>query len=130
ESPDVRVTKSSRVCGSELTLDLKIERGVVADFGLEAKACALGQASAGLVAERLIGEAASDLCSLRGKVHAMLKEAGAPPDGIWQDLEALQAIRDYPQRHASTMLIFEALHEGLTALGFCARDASICAPQE
>ena len=110
ENPTVSARKSSRVCGSELIIDLKIDDGKIADFGLDAKACALGQASAGLVATNLIGASVVDLPRLYETVRAMLKNNGPAPNGArWGALAALEAIKDYPQRHASTLLIFDAL---------------------
>ncbi|MDZ7629599.1 MAG: iron-sulfur cluster assembly scaffold protein [Parvularculaceae bacterium] len=118
-SPDASARKVSRVCGSEVTVDLVLQEGVVADFGVEAKACALGQASSSIVARNIIGAAPGELFAVRDLMRAMLKDGGAPPAGErWRELEALSAIRDYPQRHASTLLVFDAVCEALETLGF------------
>jgi NifU-like protein involved in Fe-S cluster formation len=120
-APDATARKASRVCGSEVAVDLRIENGVVADFGLEAKACALGQASASMMARAIIGAAPAELFALRDVVRAMLKEGGPPPLGSrFAEMEALSAIRDYPQRHASTLLVFEAVAAALEAAGYSA----------
>ena len=117
-APHGSARKTSRVCGSEVAVDLRLENGVVADFGLEAKACALGQASASMMARAIIGAAPAELFALRDAVRAMLKEGGPPPSGArWAEIEALMAIRDYPQRHASTLLVFEAVAAALEAAG-------------
>lgn len=119
ESADASATKTSRVCGSEIDVDLKMDGDRVAEFGMAARACALGQASASIVARRIIGASAGELLRLRDDMRAMLKENGAPPSGgRWAELAALQPIRDYPQRHASTLLVFEAVAACLEALGF------------
>lgn len=117
-APDASATRTSRVCGSEVAVDLIIMDGVVAEFGMEAKACALGQASASIVARNIVGAGPKELYALRDAMRAMLKEGGEPPTGArWRDLESLIAIRDYPQRHASTLLVFEAVCAALDALG-------------
>lgn len=122
-APDASATKTSRVCGSEVVVDLIVKDGVVADFGMEAKACALGQASASIVARNIVGAGPAELYALCEAMRAMLKEGGAPPHldpklgARWRDLESLIAIRDYPQRHASTLLVFEAVCTALDALG-------------
>jgi NifU-like protein involved in Fe-S cluster formation len=41
----------------------------------------------------------------------MLKEGGPPPEGRFADLAMLAPVKDYPPRHASTMLAFEATAE-------------------
>ncbi len=109
-APDASAERTSRVCGSRVVVDLAMKDGAVADFGMEAKACALGQASASIVARNIIGAGADDLYRLRDEMRAMLKENGPPPSAPrWTDLGSLIAIRDYPQRHASTLLVFEAV---------------------
>ncbi|MFC2951680.1 iron-sulfur cluster assembly scaffold protein [Marinicaulis aureus] len=123
DAPDASATKVSRVCGSEVTVDLVMKDGRVADFGMEAKACALGQASASIVARNIIAAEAQELYRLRDAMRAMLKENGEPPTGEgwderWRDLAMLQPIRDYPQRHASTLLVFEAVCACLDQLGY------------
>ena len=39
----------------------------------------------------------------------MLKSDGPPPKGRFADLAVLQAVKDYPARHASTLLAFDAV---------------------
>ncbi len=118
-SPDASATRTSRVCGSEVSIDLVMADGCVADFGMEARACALGQASSSIVARNIIGASAEELYALRDQVRAMLKENGPPPAGErWAELAMLAPIRDYPQRHASTLLVFEAVCACLDELGF------------
>lgn len=118
DAPDATAKKISRICGSEIEVDLCVEDGVVTDFGMTAKACALGQASASIVARNIIGTEADALYRLRDEMRAMLKEDAAPPGGErWVALGDLQVIRDYPQRHASTLLIFNAVCDALDQLG-------------
>jgi NifU-like protein involved in Fe-S cluster formation len=118
DAPQASATKVSRVCGSEVTVDLSMEEGVVSEFGMEAKACALGQASASILARNIVGAGAAELYTLRDQLRAMLKEGGEAPEGErWRDLAMLQPIRDYPQRHASTLLAIEAVCDCLDQLG-------------
>ena len=50
-------------------------------------------------------------------MRAMLKEEGAPPIGRWADFEVLEPVRDYKNRHASTLLTFDAVEDCLQQLG-------------
>ena len=125
ESPDASARKVSRVCGSEVAVDLIMESGAVSDFGMEARACALGQASASIVAQNIIGARANELYQLRDQMRAMLKDGAPPPRGArWAELAALEAVKDYPQRHASTMLVFEAICECLNQIGSTEKDVA------
>lgn len=107
--PDARATAHSKLCGSTVTVELKMEGDVVTDFAHQVKACALGQASSSIMARNVIGSHASELRALRESVRRMLKENGAPPTGKWADIAVLEPVRDYKARHASTMLTFDAV---------------------
>ena len=45
-----------------------------------------------------------------------LRLSGRGRDSRWRDLALLAPIRDYPQRHASTLLVFEAVCACLDSL--------------
>ena len=107
--PDATAKAVSRLCGSTVTVDLKMDGDRVTDFAHEVKACALGQASSSIMARNVIGSNAEELRSLRETVRRMLKENGAPPAGKWADIAVLEPVRDYKARHASTLLTFDAV---------------------
>ncbi len=108
--PDATATAHSKLCGSTVTIDLKMDGDTVTDFAHEVKACALGQASSSIMARNIIGATADELRRLREDVRRMLKENGAPPAGErWADIAVLEPVRDYKARHASTLLTFDAV---------------------
>lgn len=109
EAPDATATAHSRLCGSTVTVDLKMNGDTVIDFSHEVKACALGQASSSIMASNVIGAKAEELRNLRETVRRMLKENGVPPAGKWADIAVLEPVRDYKARHTSTMLTFDAV---------------------
>ena len=49
-------------------------------------------------------------------MRKMLKEGGPPPQGIWGDLAVLEPVRDYKARHASTLLVFDAVEEAIAKI--------------
>src|ERR1700680_568584 len=106
---DATATAHSKLCGSTVTIDLKMNGGVVTDFAHQVKACALGQASSSIMARHVVGSNAGELREVRETVRRMLKENGAPPTGKWADIAVLEPVRDYKARHASTMLTFDAV---------------------
>ncbi len=109
-SPDASATAHSKLCGSTVTIDLKMDGDTVTDFAHEVKACALGQASSSIMASNVIGSKGAELRELRDSVCRMLKENGPPPAaGKWADIAVLEPVRDYKARHASTMLTFDAV---------------------
>src|SRR4051812_49815890 len=113
DAPDASATAHSKLCGSTVTVDLRMEGDTVADFAHEVKACALGQASSSIMARNVIGAKADELKGLRETVRKMLKENGAPPSGKWADIAVLEPVRDYKARHASTLLTFDAVVDAI-----------------
>ncbi len=123
EAPDATARAHSRLCGSTVTVDLKMANGRVADFAHEVRACALGQASSSIMARTVVGSTPEELRGVREAMRRMLKENGPPPDGRWADLRFLEPVRDYKARHASTMLTFDAVAEALDRIDARARSA-------
>jgi NifU-like protein involved in Fe-S cluster formation len=115
-SPDATAVAHSKLCGSKVTVDIKMQNGVVTDFAHDVKACALGQASSSIMARHVIGSSAPELRGLRETMHKMLKEGGAPPSGRWADCEALLPVRDFKARHASTLLTFDAVVDAVSQI--------------
>jgi len=112
-APQATATAYSRLCGSTITVDLTVADGKVADFAQELKACALGQASASVMARNIVGASPAELRALREDMRKMLKENGPPPTGKWADLAVFEPVRDYKARHASTLLVFDAVAQAL-----------------
>ncbi len=124
ENPDASATAHSKLCGSTVTVDLKMEGDQVSDFAHDVKACALGQASSSIMARNVIGSKAGELRELRETVRRMLKENGAPPSGKWADIAVLEPVRDYKARHASTLLTFDAVVSAIDQIEAKRRNAA------
>lgn len=112
-APDGAATKVSRVCGSVVSVEVKLQDGVVSEIAVHPKACALGQAATAVLAMHAIGAKPAEIRAARDALRAMLKEAGPPPTGRFWELRHLEGVRAYPPRHASTMLAFDAAVEAL-----------------
>lgn len=114
DDPQVTVRKRAPVCGSTVTVDLDLDaEGRIARFGQEVRACALGQASAALMAAHVIGRDQTEIEAARDALRAMLKGEGDGPGAPWDGYEVLQPARDYRNRHASIMLALEATAEAI-----------------
>ena len=117
DAPDASATAHSKLCGSTVSVDLKMDGDTVSDFAHEVKACALGQASSSIMARNVVGARADELRALRENVRRMLKENAAPPaEGKWADIAVLEPVRDYKARHASTMLTFDAVVDAINQI--------------
>ncbi len=115
-APDSTSTAHSKLCGSTVTVDLKMEGDKVTEFGQDVKACLLGQTSAAIMARNIIGASPDELRAVGAEMRRMLKEEGMPPTGKWQDLEVLEPVRNFKARHASTLLVFDAVEDALSKI--------------
>ena len=106
--PQGTAERTAKLCGSRVTVDVRLEDGRVADFAQDVKACALGQASAAVLGASIVGATVKEVVSARDDLKAMLKGDGPAPKGRFADLAVLRGVKDYPARHASTALAFEA----------------------
>jgi NifU-like protein involved in Fe-S cluster formation len=113
--PGASVRKRSPLCGSTVTVDLKMQDGRVAAFAQEVKACALGQAAAAVLGKVVLGRTQAELETARAELSGMLKACGPVPAAPFQGYEVLIPARDYKNRHASILLSIEAACEAAAA---------------
>jgi NifU-like protein involved in Fe-S cluster formation len=114
--PDATATAVSKLCGSRVIVDLSMRGDVVTDYGQTVKACLLGQSSAAVMGREIVGATADELRGVGAAMRKMLKEGGPPPVGQWADLAALQPVKDYKARHASTLLVFDAVEDAISQI--------------
>ena len=114
-APDGTGERTAKLCGSRAVVDVVLDdEGRVADFAQDVKACALGQAAAGVIGEAVIGASVEEIAAARDALSAMLKSGGEGPVGRFEGLRALKLVADYPARHASTLVAVEATLEAAT----------------
>lgn len=114
EAPDASVTRRSPLCGSSVTVDVKVEDGKLSALGQDVKACALGQAAAAITATAAEGATLETVQQGRDQLKAMLKGKGSVPDAPFDGFEVLTPAVEYKNRHASIMLCIEALTDAMT----------------
>lgn len=114
--PQATATAHSKLCGSRVTVDLAMKGDVVSDYGQNVKACLLGQAASSVMGREIVGSSAEELRDVGATMRKMLKADGPPPQGRWSDLAVLEPVRDYKARHASTLLVFDAVEEAIATI--------------
>jgi len=115
--PHGSAVKRSPLCGSTVTVDVRMDRGRVAAYGQDVKACALGQASAAILGEKVVGATRADIAAGRDALRAMLKQGADAPTGMWSGLEVLTPAKDYKNRHASILLAWDGVIEAIDCIG-------------
>jgi NifU-like protein involved in Fe-S cluster formation len=105
---DARVERRAPLCGSQISMDVRMrDDHHVASVGFKLHACAIGQASAALLAQEIQGRSASDLAQTAHALARWLDDPAAPiPD--WPGIAALAPVRALPARRGAALLPFEA----------------------
>jgi NifU-like protein involved in Fe-S cluster formation len=107
-APGATAEQRSPVCGSRITTDVMLDAdGRIAAYGHEVRACALGQASASVLGNVIMGRTATELAQATDNLRAFLKSEREDP-GDWPGLEVFAPARAFRARHAAILLPFEA----------------------
>ena len=109
---DIFHEMQSKLCGSVVAVGLKIQEGVIADFSLVADSDALGRASCAIVGKALAGTPMKDIPLIAKAAKDAVVTNQPVPNSLgqeWAELDILRGLNGFPQRHASTLLVFEVL---------------------
>ena len=102
----------SASCGSTLSISLNLDpHSRIAEFGMAAQACAIGQASAAIFGEAATGRSRAELTTALARIESWLQGSGELPD--WPGLERLSAVAAYPARHGALLLPWKAALDAL-----------------
>ena len=63
ENPDIHIEANNPLCGDRLSMDVHVKDGVVEDVRFSGRGCAISQAAASMLTDRMIGEKLDDLAS-------------------------------------------------------------------
>lgn len=103
----LRAEHRSRTCGSVIALGLaRDDRGLVSDVGMKVSACAIGQASAALLAQSVKGREPGDVRDTAQALEAWLAGEGDLP--LWPGIGAVEPARAHPGRHGALLLPWKA----------------------
>lgn len=104
----------SAACGSTLSMQLGLDSQLeIETIGLQAHACAIGQAAAAIFAKAAIGKSPEDISRYLARIEGWLSTGGATPD--WPGLETIAAARGYPGRHGAMLLPWKAAQAALSS---------------
>jgi NifU-like protein involved in Fe-S cluster formation len=113
EAPQASVKKRSPLCGSTVSVEVKITNGIVSQYSQDVKACALGQAAAAVTGGAIIGLSLEDVEIGRDALRDMLTNNGPVPAAPFDGFEVLKPARAYKNRHASILVAIEAAAEAI-----------------
>jgi nitrogen fixation NifU-like protein len=124
DHPDRHADGQNPLCGDEISIDVDIADGKVADVAILGRGCSISQASASMMADRIVGLTVDEIAALTHRVKALLDiEEGDPgidadrPGAALGDIEALAGVRRFPVRVKCADLPWTTLEEALSGEG-------------
>ena len=113
---DLEAEEDNPFCGDRVTIRLKLDGdGRIAEVGFQTEGCSIIKATASMMAEALRWKTLEQVDGLARRFREMMK--GKPPaeraEELPGDLEALQAVMQFPVRIKCTLLAWTALGKGM-----------------
>lgn len=119
--PDTHADGNNPLCGDELSVDLALRDGRVIDAAVSGRGCSISQASASMMADRIVGKTLEEIEELTHRVKRLLDieegDAGLDPDrpgAALGDLESLAGVRRFPVRVKCADLAWTTLEQALS----------------
>jgi nitrogen fixation NifU-like protein len=103
------------LCGDKVTVQLKLEKGVVAGAGFQGSGCAISTASASLMTECLKGKTRAEAENLFERFHDLLTGDTAPAE--LGKLAVFSGVRQYPVRVKCATLAWHTMRAALHSSG-------------
>ena len=119
--PDAHADGNNPLCGDDISIDLALRDGRVLDVAVSGRGCSISQASASMMADRIVGETLEEVAELTHRVKRLLDieegDAGLDPDrpgAALGDLESLAGVRRFPVRVKCADLAWTTLEQALS----------------
>ncbi|MHB1681797.1 MAG: Fe-S cluster assembly sulfur transfer protein SufU [Bacilli bacterium] len=98
-------------CGDEITLQMKIEDGLVTDVRFTGTGCSISLASASMMTEAIKGKPVAEAMEISEEFRRMMKGEEFDADRLG-DLESLAGVCRFPARIKCATLAWHALERG------------------
>ncbi len=112
EPADIKVEGTNPLCGDELSIFVRLERGKIAEARFIGRGCSISQASASMMTEQITGKTLGEARGLVKRFKAMMHGQVIGEDDLG-DLIALQGVRKFPVRVKCATLSWVALEQGV-----------------
>ncbi|ESQ74382.1 iron-sulfur cluster assembly scaffold protein [Asticcacaulis sp. AC402] len=112
--PQGAADRTAKLCGSTIHVEVIMSADTVSDFAQEVQACALGQAAAAILSRSVIGATKDEIVAARDALRRLLKGDDTTFPKRFEDMQILTGVKDFPARHASTLLALEATVDAIS----------------
>jgi len=120
ENPSAKGEGFNPLCGDELTVFLKMDGDKIADVKFIGQGCAISQASASLMTQRVKGKFVPEAREAIADIKSLLLGENEAPIEVEErvgDVIALKGVRKFPARVKCATLAWHALEAALAGSG-------------
>jgi len=107
----VQVELNNPTCGDRITLQMKIQDGVVEAARFIGEGCSISMASASMMTDAVKGKTYDEALKLADQFSALMQ--GDEAEFEYEDIEALSGVNKFPARIKCAMLAWNALRKGV-----------------
>ncbi|MDH6373906.1 SUF system NifU family Fe-S cluster assembly protein [Paenibacillus sp. VTT E-133280] len=112
EDDALKIELNNPTCGDRITLQLKVEDGIVKDARYNGEGCSISMSSASMMTEAIKGQTVERALELADNFSLLMK--GEDVDfGEYEDIEALSGVNKFPARIKCATLAWNALRKGI-----------------
>jgi len=111
EDGGVSIDLHNPTCGDRITLQMKVEDGIVKDSKYVGEGCSISMSSASMMTDAVKGKTLEEALELAEKFSALMK--GEDVEFEYEDLEALSGVKKFPARIKCATLAWNALRKGI-----------------
>ena len=116
--PDASVHVKNPTCGDEISLQLRMRDGCIAQVRFGGRGCVISQTSASMMTEMMQGKTLPEVNALAERFKDMLRgSADARTDRSLGELRALCGVAKFPARVRCALLAWNALDEACKRIG-------------
>jgi nitrogen fixation protein NifU and related proteins len=111
ENASLKAEGFNPLCGDRLTLELKLDNGIVKDAKFTGAGCAISVASASLMTETLKGKSVDQVNQVFERFHQLLTTDASVPD--MGKLAVFSGVREFPARVKCATLAWHTMKAAL-----------------
>ncbi|WP_334073888.1 MULTISPECIES: Fe-S cluster assembly sulfur transfer protein SufU [Paenibacillus] len=112
EDGGLTVDLNNPTCGDRISLQLKVEDGIVKDARFTGEGCSISMSSASMMTEAVKGRTFNEAMELAERFSSLMKGEPAEFDD-YEDIEALSGVNKFPARIKCATLAWNALKKGI-----------------
>lgn len=112
DDDSLTVDLNNPTCGDRISLQLKLEDGVVKDARFSGEGCSISMSSASMMTEAVKGRTYAEAMELANRFSCLM-QGKAVEFNEYEELEALSGVNKFPARIKCATLAWNALKKGI-----------------